>query len=467
MKYRMKIAVIVIIFLSVAFGIGGTLLISVSFSNNLRQEEQTALDSYQTVQNMLSVVNSVSSQAYYGNIVDVLEQLENNGGGNWDGLSLTVDDTVMYSSSDVTQYIQDVRSSEQEDQFLLITFSAEGSNFLQVSGSLEAGERTLYLDSIYNITSIYDSRNAQQTIYRYIFIVIIAVGALLSWLMATLLTRPMNELSRTAKQISEGDLSERADISGEDEIGLLAENFNQMADELEQYIEQLKDNMERQEQFMGDFAHELKTPMTAIIGYADLLRSRQLSEDATQEAANYIFSEGKRLENLSLKLLDLLVARNGHPDFVQTSPKKLVSDAAELMRPALDERGIMLTLDCEDGTCMLEPTLVTSMLINLIDNARKAMDEGGEIRVSVELIEDGCRLTVQDQGIGIPEEEMAKITEAFYRVDKSRSRSMGGVGLGLSLCREIAEVHNGSISFEPAEPVGTRVIVELKGGAGE
>ncbi|MCC8141021.1 MAG: HAMP domain-containing protein [Lachnospiraceae bacterium] len=467
MKYRMKIAVAVIIFLSVAFGIGGTLLIAVSFSNNLRQEERTAVDSYQTVLNMLSVVNSVSPQAYYGNIVDVLEQLEDNGGGNWDGLALTADESVVYASSDVTQYIRDIHSSEQADQFLLMIFSEENNNFLQVSGSLEAGEMTLYLDSIYDITSIYDSRDAQQTIYRYIFVVIVAVGAVLSIVLATFLTRPMDELSRTAKQISGGDLSERAQVSGEDEIGMLADNFNQMADELEQYIDQLKDAMDRQEEFMGDFAHELKTPMTSIIGYADLLRSQTLPEEERQEAANYIFTEGKRLENLSLKLLDLLVTRNEHPEFTLSSPKKLVSDTAELMRPALEERGITLRQDCEEGTCMLEPTLVTSLLVNLIDNARKAMDHGGEITVSARLTDEGCLLTVQDQGIGIPKEEMDKITEAFYRVDKSRSRSMGGVGLGLSLCREIAEVHGGSITFEQVEPEGTRVCVELKGGAGQ
>ncbi len=465
MKYRMRIAVTVILFLSIAFGIGGTLLISLSFSNNLRQEERTAVDSYQTVVNMLSVVNSVSPQPYYGSVVDVLEQLEENGGGNWDGLALTVDDSVVYASSSATQHLLDLREEVQPDQFLLIGFSADDNHYLQVSGSLEAGGTTLYLDSIYDITFIYESREAQQLLYRYVFAVIIAVGAVLSVLMATFLTRPIKELSRTAKQISDGDLSERAQISREDEIGLLAGNFNHMADELERYIDELRDAMERQETFMGDFAHELKTPMTAIIGYADLLRTQSLSGEQAQDAANYIFTEGKRLENLSLKLLDLLVARNEQPEFSLTSPKRLVEDAAQLMEPALTERGITLVMHCEEGTCMLEPTLVTSLLINLIDNARKAMDKGGTITIEEQITVEGCRLIVSDEGVGIPQEQIDKITDAFYRVDKSRSRAMGGVGLGLSLCLEIVRVHDGSLSFEAVEPTGTRVTVELKGGA--
>ncbi len=464
MKYRMKIAVIVIMFLSVAFGIGGTLLIGFSFSNNLRQEEQTAVDSYRTVLNMLSVVNSFSSQSYYGNIVDVLEQLEDNGGGHWDGLMLTDSENIMFSSSDLTEYIRDVRSEEEEDQFLLTVFSTDNKNFLQVSGSLEAGGMTLYLDSIYDITSIYDSREDQETIYRYVFLVIITVGVVLSLVMSVFLTRPMNELSRTAKRISGGDLSERAHISGKDEIGQLADDFNQMADELEQHIAELNDAMERQETFMGDFAHEMKTPMTSIIGYADLLRSKNLSEEESIDAANYIFSEGKRLENLSLKLLDLLVARNEQPEFAESSPKELVSHVSDLMRPTLAEKNITLRTDCDEGTCMMDSALVTSMLINLIDNARKAMDDGGEILVSSRITDEGCTFCIEDQGVGIPEEEIGKITDAFYRVDKSLSRSLGGVGLGLSLCLEIVKAHNGNITFEAAEPTGTRVIVDLKGG---
>ncbi len=467
MKYRMKIAVVVIMFLSVAFGIGGTLLIGFSFSNNLRQEERTAVESYRTVLNMLSVVNNVSPQAYYSNIVDVLEQLEDNGGGHWDGLTLTDEEGVMFASSDVTRYIRDVRTEEEADQFLLTVFSTNDKNFLQVSGSLEAGGRTLYLDSIYDITAIYDAREDQETIYRYVFLAILAIGIVLSLLMATLLTRPIKELSRTAKQISGGDLSERANVSGRDEIGMLAGNFNQMADELEQYIGELRESMERQETFMGDFAHELKTPMTSIIGYADLLRSKNLSEEESIDAANYIFSEGRRLENLSLKLLDLLVARNEQPEFVESSPKDLIENTAQLMRPALEERGITLRLDCEEGTCMLEPSLFTSLLVNLIDNARKAMEQGGEILVRSSMTEDGCFLSVEDQGVGIPEEEIGKITDAFYRVDKSRSRSMGGVGLGLSLCLEIVKAHNGRISFAQVKPTGTRVCVDLKGGRAE
>lgn len=125
----------------------------------------------------------------------------------------------------------------------------------------------------------------------------------------------------------------------------------------------------------------------------------------------------------------------------------------------------MLQCRCEEGMCMLEPDLVKSLLVNLLDNARKAMDGGGNIYVVSEMLPDGCRIRVLDTGRGIPQEEIAHITEAFYRVDKSRSRAQGGVGLGLSLCSEIVQLHNGTMSFASRVGNGTCVTVELKGGA--
>jgi len=464
MKFRTKLAICMIIFLSLAFGIGGNFLIAASFNANLKQEKTSAANSYQTILNMLRVVNSVSTQTYYGDVVDALEQLEQNGGGNWDALRLSMDGNVIYESSTTAALMSDSSQVENVNQYRLLVLQSEGRHYLQVSGALEAGEKTLYLDSLYDITSIYESRIQQQRIYRYLFSGILAAGIALSLILSHFLTRPIQDLADTARKISDGDLSVRAQVASSDEIGLLAEDFNRMTDNLSQHIDELQDAMERQDTFMGDFAHELKTPMTAIIGYADLLRSRDLPDSQRRAAANYIFSEGKRLEKLSLKILELLLTKKEELALTPCQPAKLVKDTVILLRPVMEEKEITLEQNCEAGTCLLEPSLVSSLLINLIDNAGKSMSDGGTIRVSSAMTEDGCRFLVEDEGCGIPPESLSKITDAFYRVDKSRSRSQGGVGLGLSLCLEIVKAHHGSISFEPNTPRGTRVIVCLKGG---
>ena len=119
---------------------------------------------------------------------------------------------------------------------------------------------------------------------------------------------------------------------------------------------------------------------------------------------------------------------------------------------------------CQNGRCLLDADLVRSLLVNLMDNARKAMENGGSIMLMVRMTDEGCELKVYDNGRGIPPQALEHLTEAFYRVDKSRSRAQGGVGLGLALCREIVTLHNGTMEFTSTLGKGTCVTVELKGG---
>lgn len=120
--------------------------------------------------------------------------------------------------------------------------------------------------------------------------------------------------------------------------------------------------------------------------------------------------------------------------------------------------------DCKEGVCLIEPDLVWSLLLNLADNAQKSMENGGDLRFQQEMTEDGCLIRVLDSGRGIPLQALEHLTEAFYRVDKARSRKQGGFGLGLALCQEIAVFHNGSLKFANRAKGGACVTVELKGG---
>ena len=217
-------------------------------------------------------------------------------------------------------------------------------------------------------------------------------------------------------------------------------------------------------EFSANVSHELKTPLTSIIGYAELLRSQVLTPAEQMDAANYIFSEGKRLEALGLKLLDMLSLDQSKLQLVPAHPANLVAGLLEHLKRLYAQKGIALQYRTEEGACFLEPDLFKTLLVNLMDNARKALDSGGNIYVWQEMLPDGCRVRVLDNGRGIPPEALAHLTEAFYRVDKSRSRAQGGAGLGLSLCNEIVQLHGGTMQFESRVGNGTVVTVELKGG---
>jgi len=236
-----------------------------------------------------------------------------------------------------------------------------------------------------------------------------------------------------------------------------------MADKLQQTISQLEADMQRQENFMGAFAHELKTPMTSIIGFADLLRQGNMEENDQLMAADYIYSEGHRLERLSFKLLDLLLLKKDSITMKRVWLAPYMGEIQRAFTQKMTNQNIKLICQVEQAQVVVEPDLVKSLVYNLVDNAAKAMDGGGTVTVRATAIADGCEIQVEDNGRGMQPEELTKITDAFYRVDKARARSQGGAGLGLTLCKQIAQLHNGHIRFESEPGKGTTVTVTLYG----
>lgn len=469
MRFGTKMMIAFIMMLALAFGVGGSVLISTSIGNSLAQSQSSAASSHRLILYTLSAVtgSSQTSQrsnddSMYDELIDTLTRIDAQGGHDWLALRMSVGDDIVYVSREPGIFNDSLVDRVDKNHFAMLTFRrGDGTYYLQIAGRFEFSDRTMYLESMYDLSPVFAGRQYQQAIYRRLFITVVALGAALSWLLSFWMTLPLRRLSKVTRAIASGDLSCRAELSGKDEIGILAVDFNNMAERLEQNINEIKDTMRRQEEFMGGLAHELKTPMTSIIGYADLLRGHTLTESNRRDAANYIFMEGRRLEVLSLKLLDLIVLKRTDFTLLPVCIANIVEDAAKLLKPVLGKRDVQLSYDCDDGACMLEPDLFMSLLLNLIDNARKALDTGGDILIKSRTTGDLCEISITDNGRGIPEDELNKIKDAFYRVDKSRSRAQGGVGLGLRLCDEIAALHGGEISFESELGKGTTVTVRL------
>lgn len=449
--------------LSAAFGLGGSLLISISFSESFERERISAQSAYRMTLNTLQVVNDVSSKNDYSDIVSTVEQMKSQESASWSGLRLGIGDEVLCTDSISDKSFPEHPLSDPAGTVSVIRDTSDRRHIL-IRGMIDAGREDLTLDISYDISAIYEQRARQIVTYRRVFTAMVIIGAGISWALAYWLTKPLAGLSAASKRFAGGDLSYRAPVRSSDEIGLLAQDFNRMAEKIEDNINELQDVNRRQEDFMGSFAHEMKNPMTAIIGYAELIRGQMLSEKEQMDAANYIFSEGKRLESLSLKLLDLIVMKKEQIELKPVSPEQLIGSMAEHLKPIYLEKGIVLQYKCEPGTCLMEPDLIKSLLVNLMDNARKAMENGGNLYISSEMTDDGCIIRVLDTGRGIPEEKIAHLTEAFYRVDKSRSRAQGGVGLGLSLCNEIVRLHKGTLKFESRVGNGTCVTAEVRCG---
>ncbi|MCR5273682.1 MAG: HAMP domain-containing histidine kinase [Lachnospiraceae bacterium] len=462
MNFRLRLIISFALLISIAFGVGGTLLISSAFYSLLKEEQSAIINEYETLHNNLIMVNYFSSFDSDEKMNELIEQMSERNMAHWQAVSLEKSDGVILQKGDQNLLSYDLQVEDQGTYGYVLINEGEKRRLLLCS-ELETDNDILSLKASFDLSSAYINRDNQLRIFFVIYIVVVAVGILVAVVCANLLTKRLQKLTEAAREIAGGNLSMRTSLRTGDEFEQLSRDFDAMADQLEDNIKCLEEDVERKENFMGAVAHELKTPLTSIIGYADLIRQCNLEEDERMMAANYIYSEGQRLEKLSYKMLDLLLMDKDTFTLRETNIRTLMEQVYVATYPLAVKKKIELKVESDRVNVAIEPDLTKSLLYNLIDNAIKATPEEGRVKVSGIGIEGGCQFTVTDTGYGMEKEELSKITEAFYRVDKSRSRSQGGVGLGLTLCSRIVELHKGSMEFKSKPGQGSRVVVRLFG----
>ncbi len=463
MSFRFRLLISITLLIAITFGVGGTFLISTSFQHILNEEKDAAIDSFEALQNNLTMLMLLSTEDNYNNVTEMFAQIEEQNTARWLALSLTAGESVIYENGNLELLNLNLSIPDPEQYAYTVRCDELGRRLQMGCKLFNVGKAELTLCASYDLSGAYLIRESHQNMFLIIYAVVVLLGAMMAGVLSFVLTRRLKNLTTTVRKISSGELSRRSAIRTEDEFGQLSRDFDAMADKLQENIQQLELDVQRKEEFMGAFAHELKTPMTSIIGYADLLRQNSLSESDKMIAANYIFSEGKRLEKLSFKLLDLLLMEKDRLSMKELNLHTYLKETIHVLSPMVKEKKVRLAWKSESVKVILEPDLVKSLLNNLVDNAVKAMNDGGAVLIKGRAIEGGVELQVIDNGCGMEEEELSRITEAFYRVDKSRSRAQGGAGLGLSLCKKIVDLHHGNMTFRSIKGKGSCVIVTLYG----
>ena len=308
-----------------------------------------------------------------------------------------------------------------------------------------------------DITGVYES--ITRMVWR--FALIGGVGILLGFVLIGLLVRrsmqPLAVLKTAAGRIAAGGYGERATVLSKDEVGALANDFNRMAESVENHIGDLTETAERQRLFIGGVTHEFKTPLTTVILNADTLQNACMDEEERQTALSYIERQCKWLERITQKLLKLITLKQDI-ELKPSSVPQLFERVEESMAETLRQRDTRLISECKLNTLSMDADLMQSVLINLVDNASKASAPGQAVtmRAYDDVIE------VSDNGIGIPESELARITEPFYVVDKSRSKKLGGSGLGLALVKEIISAHGAELEIDSSVGIGTTIRIQFK-----
>ena len=465
MKFWIKLMLGIVIIISVILSFSRYITVRQNFINSLDKEiKQNAnkhkLSRYYLDSNIIAKIQQgeeFTEVHMYEYIKSLYEYMED----DIESVEIYTEDNVKIISTFGKSYklkIDNIDDLLDKEVDKYIIREIENENYMIFSSYYTVSNFSIYIVYIYDITSIYNERSRQLKDIMYTDFIVLAISSIVIAVFAKFLTKPIEELNNVTKKISSGDFKERVNVKANDEIGELANSFNKMAEEIENKINSLNLSIKQKDDFISGFSHEIKTPMTAIIGYSDLLRLKNYDDEVRIPALNYIYSESKRLEELSYKLLSLMEISEDKIEFKVINIKDFIEKICRKI--ILDN--IELKLDLEEAKVKIDENLLEVVMRNLIQNAKKADPKDNCIYVIGKNIENRYIVSVIDNGIGIPKEHIERVTEDFYMVDKSRSRKNGGTGIGLSLCKKILELHNSKINIESEENLGTRVFFELE-----
>ena len=317
-------------------------------------------------------------------------------------------------------------------------------NLVQVGTSLEAVQETLRNLRIFLFTAVPS---------------VLVLAALFARFMARRALKPISRIIQTARDIGQGqELNQRIPVlKVQDELGQLALTFNEMMDRLENSFAQMR-------QFSSDASHELRTPLTVLKGQNELVLSKPRDLKEYQEV---IVSNLEEINYMSKVLEDLFILSKSDENQIHLNCKPMelrdlveeVCKHAEVLASDKDIRIIIAFL--ESVKINGDEVRLQQMIWNILHNGYKYTQPGGELKVSLQDKGEFSLLSIQDTGIGISEKALPSIFDRFYRVDKARSRDEGGSGLGLSICKHIAEAHKGKIEVESKLGVGTRFKIRI------
>ncbi|UOQ94297.1 HAMP domain-containing histidine kinase [Halobacillus shinanisalinarum] len=354
------------------------------------------------------------------------------------GYGYLYDDTVQFYSEEVTNLIE-IRGTKNAMVSLPVIWKNGEVASLQVTESLAAIERNL-------------------NVLRIVLIVVTLLAIIPLFISARvlskLITRPITSMTTTMQDIRESGRFKRLDLpkKSKDELYLMGETFNEM-------IDLLRTNYERQEQFVSNASHELKTPLTVIESYSSLLKRRGKNDGQIfDESVEAIHSEAVRMKDLTEQLL--LLAKSDEQwnvDITKTNLERFLHETIRSYEKAY-KRNVELHID-EDLTTLTDAQKLKQLLYIFMDNARKYSEDGIHVRVFKE--KDYACIQIIDHGIGIAEADIERVFDRFYRIDKARSRKSGGVGLGLALAKDLAKAVGAELFLQSEEEVGTKATIKL------
>lgn len=368
---------------------------------------------------------------------------------------------VVYSSIDGTLSSVFVKESERKDKIAvpgqqtgqILILEQEDKKLICASGELGAtGYQFVLYEDVTETLGIWKSQ-----IVAFVWMEMAAslVMAVLLYFIMRRFLEPVSRLSEMTARIAAGDYECRLEVRGDDELSALAEDINHMTGQVQEHIEQKEAQAQQKQEFIQALSHELRTPLTSVRGYAELVRNTDVSSDRQMEYMDYIVRESGRMVDITETLRQVMLLKQEEMETEKISLKEFGRWLNEMADRQLSGKQIGFHVEAEEGVVTGNRVLVEIFFLNLLRNSYHACAEEGTVSVRL----DRRRAVVEDNGAGMSEECQAHIFEPFYREDKSRSRKLGGSGLGMYLCGFIADKHGWKLVIDSQKGVGTKITV--------
>lgn len=362
---------------------------------------------------------------------------------------------LVYSNNDldINEKLVDVKENKYNSYFN----KTNGDNHLFISIRNNNSDVIVFSK---NINNIYDSRDKLISICLILSISIVIIILLVAYIISKTLSKPLKKIEKEVKKVSLGEY----DINikeGKDEIGSLAHSINIMSKEIKNRNEELLSLIENKQLFIDNLSHEMNTPLTSIYGYIELFEKANLDDEHKYKALSYMKRETKRIIDMQEKLLMLSYKEKNNIDKVKINLDNVLEHLNTELRDKLNNKNIKLHINNNIEELNGDELLISLAISNLIRNAINNSDSNTNITINTYSKDNYNYIEVKDEGIGISEEDIKKIIEPFYRVDKARSRQNGGAGLGLSIVKKIMNIHNGELLIKSKIGEGSTFILKF------
>lgn len=469
MKFSQKIFLISFILIIIVINIIGIVMINYTYKLNIEKEIEKSISQTNNIMHELTVYSSYDLSTVANNYLKNGINVDVYINGQRSYTNLKSEDSQIAEGLLTTEdkIKEEVLSTDTEkiksEANYINTNITENNAYVEYMDSyiiddklfMKLKRQNYILITLSSISEANNMKQEQTNFFIELSVISSFIIALLLSITVSFLTRKIKKLDKAVSKVKQGNYNIKLTKLGNDEIGNFGNSFNEMTIAIQENVNKIQEVSENRKQFIGNLTHEIRTPLTSIIGYSSLITNDKVTDsNIIKEYSSKIYEEGKYIQQMSERLMEMLLVENG------TTKKELINISKEMKIIGEELENLfnntIFNIQIEENVYKeVDKVLLKSLIYNLVKNAINAYDA----KPTVDIILSKNEIIIIDYGKGIPEDKIEKIKEPFYTLNKDRNREISGMGLGLTLCFKIVSIHNWKLNIKSEVEKGTKITI--------